>query len=123
MAKMAKNEKIIGYILLTLGLILLFFSIAAMLNVYYNNNPPPELVNLSDISLPGPNGDNITLLQGAELSQILNISFWYVLMLFVLLAGGKVATLGVSMIKDIKVEVKEPLLTPKETKTQEAPNA
>jgi uncharacterized membrane protein len=120
---MAKNEKIIGYILLTLGLILLFFSIAAMLNVYYNNNPPPELVNLSDISLPGPNGDNITLLQGAELSQILNISFWYVLMLFVLLAGGKVATLGVSMIKDIKVEVKEPLLTPKETKTQEAPNA
>jgi len=34
---------------------------------------------------------------------------------FVLLAGGKIASLGVSMIKDIKVEIKEPLSAPTET--------
>jgi hypothetical protein len=34
---------------------------------------------------------------------------------FVLFAGGKIASLGVNMIKDIKVEIKEALTVPAET--------
>jgi len=116
---MAKNEKIVGYILLTLGVILLLFSIFEMINVYTGNVSPPNLFNLSDISLPsGPDGTNITLIQGAQLNQLPNLFFWFILMGFVMFAGGKIASLGVSMIKDIKVEVKDPLLTPRETQTQ-----
>jgi hypothetical protein len=35
---------------------------------------------------------------------------------FVLLAGGKIASLGVTMLKDIRVEIKEPMSAPAETK-------
>jgi len=112
MPKLPKNEKIIGYALLILGVILLLFSIVEMITVYYGYAPPPKLFNLQDISLPGDNGSNISLIQGAQASQLPNLFFWFLLMGFVLLAGGKIASLGVSMIKDIKVEISEPMSTP-----------
>ncbi len=112
MPKLPKNEKIIGYALLILGVILLLFSIVEMITVYYGYAPPPKLFNLQDISLPGDNGSNISLIQGAQASQLPNLFFWFLLMGFVLLAGGKIASLGVSMIKDIKVEISEPMTTP-----------
>lgn len=121
---MAEKSKLIGYILLALGVALILFSIAEMFNVYSGSSPPPKLVNFSNITFPA-NGTNITLIQGNQLSQFPNLIFWLLLMWFALLAGGKIASLGVSMVKDIKVEVKEPLLTPKETKkteTEEVPN-
>jgi hypothetical protein len=116
---MLKTEKIIGYALLTLGVILLFFSIFEMVTVYTGSASPPNLFNLQDISLPlGQGGSTVPLIQGAQLSQLPNLFFWFILMFFVLFAGGKIASLGVSMIKDIKVEVKDALLPPKETKNQ-----
>jgi hypothetical protein len=112
---MLKTEKIIGYSLLTLGVILLIFSIFEMVTVYTGGASPPNLVSLQDLSLPlGQDGSNIPLIQGAQLSQLPNLFFWFILMFFVLFAGGKIASLGVSMIKDIKVEVKEALNPPKE---------
>ena len=115
---MAKNEKLVGYVLLALGVILLLVSIVEMLNVYGGNSSPPNLIKLSDISLPSQDGTNIMLIQGNQLSQLPNLFFWFILMGFVMFAGGKIASLGVSMIKDIKVEVKDPLLAPAETQTQ-----
>jgi hypothetical protein len=113
---MAKTEKIIGYILLTLGVILLLFSIYEMVNVYTGNAAPPNLINLSDISLPtDQSGTTTTFIHGAQLSQLPNLFFWFILMGFVLFAGGKIASLGVSMIKDIKVEIKEAFSVPAET--------
>jgi hypothetical protein len=52
------------------------------------------------------------LIQGAQLSQLPNLFFWFILMGFVLFAGGKIASLGVSMIKDIKVEIRESMSEP-----------
>jgi hypothetical protein len=112
MRKMPKSEKIIGYALLLLGVILLLFSIVEMVTVYYGYAPPPKLFNLQDISLPGDNGSNISLIQGTQASQLPNLFFWFLLMGFVLLAGGKIASLGISMIKDIKVEISEPMTAP-----------
>jgi hypothetical protein len=44
--------------------------------------------------------------------------FWFILMAFLLFAGGKIASLGVSMVKDIKVEIRESRTDP--TQTQNA---
>ena len=115
-----KNEKFIGYVLLALGVALLVFSIVEMLNVYSGNGSPPKLFNFQDFALT-----STTAIQGSQISLILNLFFWLLLMFFVLFAGGKIASLGINMIKDIKVQVKEPLLTPEETKkneTNEVPN-
>jgi hypothetical protein len=118
MIEKSKNnhEKIVGYVLLALGAALILFSVIEMFVVYYGNTAPPALVAMSDVSLPNPVGSNFTLASGLEISQILNLSFWYVLMFFILAAGGKIATLGVGMVKDIKVEVRESLQTPRDVK-------
>jgi hypothetical protein len=116
---MVKIDKIIGYTLLILGVILLLFSIYEMVNVYTGIASPPNLFNLSDVSLPtGQNGANTTAIQGTQLSQFPNLFFWFILMGFVMFAGGKIASLGVSMLKDIKVEVQNSLQAPRETKEQ-----
>ena len=115
---MIKTEKIIGYTLLILGVVLLLFSIFEMINVYTGNASPPNLFNLSDVSLPtDQTGTTITLIHGAQLSQLPNLFFWFVLMGFMLFAGGKIASLGVSMIKDIKVEIKEAISAPKDSQS------
>lgn len=110
---MVKTDKIIGYALLILGVILLLFSIYEMVNVYYGYSAPPKLITMGDISLPlGDNGQQVSLIQGAQVSQLPNLFFWFILMGFVLLAGGKIASLGVSMIKEVKVEIREPMSAP-----------
>jgi hypothetical protein len=114
---MLKNEKIIGYALLILGMILLIFSIYEMINVYYGNASAPKLFELQDISLPlGQNGTDVSLIQGAQISQLANLFFWFILMGFILFAGGKIASLGVNMIKDIQVQIKESMSVPPESK-------
>ena len=113
---MARNEKTVGYVLLAIGVVFLIFSIVEMLMVYSGNSPPPNLISLSDVTMPSQDGSNVTLIQGNQLSQLPNLFFWFVLMFFVLFAGGKIASLGVNMVKDIKVEVKEPLFPPKQPK-------
>jgi hypothetical protein len=116
---MFKIDKIIGYTLLILGVILLLFSIYEMVNVYTGNASPPNLFNFSDVSLSmGQSGTNTTAIQGTQLSQLPNLFFWFILMGFVLFAGGKIASLGVSMLKDIKVEVQNSLQAPRETNSQ-----
>jgi hypothetical protein len=113
---MARNEKTIGYVLLGIGVMFLIFSIVEMLMVYSGIAPPPNLITLSDITTTATDGSNVTLIGGAQLSQLPNLFFWFVLMFFVLFAGGKIASLGVNMVKDIKVEVREPILPPKQPK-------
>ena len=113
-----KNEKIIGYAMLILGIILLIFSIIQMINVYYGNSPAPKLFQLQDISLSmGQVGSDVTLIQGDQLSQLANLFFWSILMGFVMISGCRIAQLGVTMIKDIQVQIKETITTPQETKT------
>lgn len=106
----AKHEKIIGYILLALGVILIVFAIVQMFAVYSGGSSPPNLVTLSDLSLSTDQaGASVTLLKGEQLSQLPNLFFWFVLMSFLMFAGGKIASLGVTMVKDVKVEIREPM--------------
>jgi len=109
---MIKEEKLIGYVLLIIGVVLLLFAVAEMSAVYTGAASPPGLINLSDVSWPTQDGGVATLMQGDQISQLPNLFFWFLLMVFVLLAGGKIAQIGVSMLKDVKVEVKEALTDP-----------
>lgn len=105
-----KDEKIVGYILLATGLILIFFSIYQMMSVFTGASPPPKLFNFSDIYFPAGGGSEPMLMMlGEELNRLAAMGFWYILMFFIMWAGGKVASLGVNLIREIRVEVKEPL--------------
>jgi hypothetical protein len=109
-----KDEKIVGYVLLAIGIIMIFFSVYEMVRVFTGGSPPPNLFNFSDISIQMSEQAGETLLvSGEELNKLAAMVFWYMLMFFIMWSGGKIASLGVSMIREIKVEVKEPMEKPK----------
>jgi len=113
-----KDEKIVGYVLLAIGVIVIFFSIYQMWVVFTGGSPPPELFNFSDVSVPAAQGQNILLMSGQELSKLAALAFWYILMFFILWAGGKIASLGVDLLREIRVEIKEPLRKTEEKETE-----
>jgi len=107
-----KDEKIVGYALLATGVIMIFFSIYQMIVVFTGGSPPPKLFNFSDISTPVVQGQNVLLMSGQDLSQLVAMAFWEMLMLFIMWAGGKIASLGVDLIREIRVEIKARLPGP-----------
>jgi len=105
-----ESEKVVGYVLLTVGVAMIFVSVYLMYNVFTGVSSPPVLVHFSDISIPVPSPEeagSISIVSGEDLSKIVAMGFWYILMFFIMWAGGKLASLGVSLVKETKVEVKE----------------
>ena len=103
------NEKTVGYALLTVGTAMIFVSVYLMFDVYTGSRNPPVLVHFSDVSLPSLEQiESTPIVTGPELDKMVAMGFWYVLMFFIMWSGGKIASLGVSLIKDTIVEVKEP---------------
>ena len=105
-----RSEKIIGYALLSVGVIMILVSVYLMFDVFTGARSPPSLVHFSDISIPVPSPEqkeNVPIVSGEVLDKLVAMSFWYMLMFFVMLAGGKIASLGISLIKETIVEVKE----------------
>ena len=90
-----KADKTVGYVLLAVGLGLIIFPVCSM----------------NSITIPLPAGEGMSpaeveVVSGTEISQIVNMVLWLMLMVFVITAGGKIGGLGVKLIRDIKVEVK-----------------
>ena len=94
-----RNEKLIGFILLFLGLILIVGALCLVCFVFTGITRPPELFRMQSITVLIPTGTgafgSIQLLPGEAVSKLFNMAVWYILMLFVLSAGGKIAGLGV----------------------------
>ena len=100
-----KSEKVVGYVLLSMGVGMIFLSVYLMFNVFTGVSSPPILVNFYDISIPLPveNG-NVPIVSGQELSKMAGMVFWYMLMFFVMWSGGKIASIGVKLIKETIVK-------------------
>jgi len=106
-----KADKTVGYALLLVGLILIILAVYLMFNVFTRAMAPPAIFNMKSITITLPVGEGMPpketeLLPGAEVSKVVNMSLWSVLMLFVASAGSKIGGLGVKLIREIKIEVK-----------------
>jgi hypothetical protein len=106
-----KADKTVGYVLLAVGLGLIIFTVCSMFNVFTGSVAPPAIFEMDSITIPLPAGEGMSpteveVVSGAEISQIVNMVLWSILMVFVVTAGGKIGGLGVKLIRDIKVEVK-----------------
>lgn len=104
-------DKILGYVLLAAGLILIAYAIYSMFNVFAGKTTPPSVFHMKSVAMPMPAGEGIPLkeieiLPGAEISKVVDMLLWFMLMTFVSSSGGRIAGLGIKLKRDIKVEVK-----------------
>jgi len=109
------TEKIIGYILLILGFAIIVYSSVNVLNVFQGRSQPYNLFSFDSISmdlssLAGqalPSGEEInqTLVEKDLLNSPMNIMAHLMLMGFIASAGFKIAKIGVTLIRPIKVNL------------------
>jgi hypothetical protein len=104
-----KGSRIVGYALLAAGVAVILFALLEMILVFTGSNAPPKLFNFSDISVNGT-----LLVSGHNINMASGLLVWFVLMAFVMWGGGKVASLGVNLLREIKIEIKGALRTVEE---------
>ncbi|MGD0494781.1 MAG: hypothetical protein ABSB28_01920 [Candidatus Bathyarchaeia archaeon] len=104
-----KSGKTVAYVLLTVGVVVIFFAVFEMIFVFTGSSAPPKLFNFSDISSNGT-----LVISGQDMNKAAGMAFWFVLMAFIMWAGGKIASLGVNLLREIKVEIKGALKTVEE---------
>jgi len=83
-----KADKTVGYVLLAVGLGLIIFTVCSMFNVFTGSVAPPAIFEMDSITIPLPAGEGMSpteveVVSGAEISQIVNMVLWSILMVFV----------------------------------------
>lgn len=116
------SEKIIGYSLLTLGVVIIFLSSFSVFTVFTGRAKPVQLFNFESVSidfsqiisasLPTTNlssapGPKTEIIKGDMLNTTSNIFAHLVLMGFLASSGLKLAQIGVNLLRPIVVKIKE----------------
>lgn len=116
------TNKIIGYLFLFLGVIIILWGLWFSYGIFTGKKPSPELfkvdiskeVSKKEISLPQGAGLNEqmqnqissllqsqlgNLIAGDSMNKILNLTAWSIFMAILVLASGKISSIGVQLIK------------------------
>ncbi len=109
--KNIKNIKGTGHGLLILGLLFIFYSVYSMYNVFTGAEAAPSVIQMNSVKISLPTGPgtppmDTELISGKESSILTNMGLWFMLMTFVASAGGRIGGLGVKLVREIKIEVK-----------------
>jgi len=107
----AKSDKLLGYLLLGLGIAMILLAVYGVYNVFSGISLAAEIFQMDGITVSVPTGQGgprstVELLSGPVASRLINMGVWYIFMLFIVSAGGKIASIGAGLIRDIKVTVK-----------------
>jgi hypothetical protein len=103
-------EKIMGYSLLGVGLIIMLGAIISLYSMVTGSSLPPDIFALPNITASIPIQGSTTTMQlmtGAVASKFANMAVWYMFMAFLTHAGSKIAGLGVHFLREIKFTLKE----------------
>ena len=111
------KDKLIGYGLLILGLMMIGYSLISVYNTFTTRQDPIQLFNFDPIAVdlstfidgPPPPGVNLTqtLVQADLINTPLNLAAHLLLMGFVSSTGYKVSRLGTMLIRAIKLHVSQ----------------
>ncbi len=123
------SERIIGYTLLGIGIIMIIITTFQIFSVFTGKATPIQVFKVEPAkqSQPSSTTDLLEKIQQGDLSalldsgsgsipglevispeaiyKMLNITVYYFLMMFLLNVGYKIASLGVQMVRPVKVEV------------------
>jgi len=112
-----KNEKLVGYILLGIGLLVIILAGVNVYMVFNKQAMPVQLFSFPPVSVdlsptgggglpPGLTLPKTELLSSEMLNQTSNIAAHFFLMGFVVSIGYRIASLGVSLVRTIEVKVR-----------------
>lgn len=109
--KKLKQDKLVGYVLLIVGLIVIFLGIVLAYSAFTGGSSRLSIFHWDNQKVKVSSGDNeppqYLDIPGDQISKTVNIMLWLTLMFFLVWAGAQVANLGVKIIRSIKVEIKE----------------
>ena len=115
------SEKIIGYILLTLGIIAIIYPAYNLYGVFAKKTKPVNYFNLSGVSLslqdflgeemaggssPGPK-KTAEIVKPELINEPFNLFSHIIFMGFIASVGLKLGTLGTQLVRPVKVTLKE----------------
>ncbi|OGM20232.1 hypothetical protein A2955_01845 [Candidatus Woesebacteria bacterium RIFCSPLOWO2_01_FULL_37_19] len=119
------SERVLGYVLIVVGLIVIIFTAVNIYFVFTKKSEPVTIFNLPSISIDMSNlvGSEATPEQVADLKQSgklktelissdvlnrpMNLIAHILLMSFMLNVGFKISSLGINLVRPIKVNLRE----------------
>ena len=93
--------KIWSYLLICAGVLLIFFSLVCMYKVFVDQQPAAPVVQLADMQIQTAYGVMVVPAQG--INVLANLILFGLFMAFVLSAGGRLAIVGVNMLKNERI--------------------
>jgi len=109
------QHKIIGYLLVCIGLLLILFAAIGMYKVFVGHQPVVPVVHLTDVTMQSQFGT--MLIPMANLNTLVNIGLFVLFMVFIVIIGEKMASLGCNFLKIERIY--EALATKGETPSAE----
>ncbi len=91
------HNKIIGYLLLVIGLGLMFFAFTGMYQTFVNKKPVVQVLETKPLAMNTQYGK--VEVQADVVSQVLNLALFALFMLFMAAVGGRVAQAGNNLVK------------------------
>lgn len=108
------TEKIIGYILLAAGVIIILFSASSAYNVFIKKTVPLNFFDLQGITIQANKQAGIPEMEifpKSSINGIVNLVAYIALMGFVGSVGYKIASLGVGLLRPVVIKQKNPPLS------------
>jgi hypothetical protein len=109
--KKLKDDKLVGYVLLIVGLIVIFLAIIWAYGAFTSGSSRLSIFHWDNQKIKITSNDNeppqYLDVPGDQISKTVNILLWQTLMFFLVWAGAQIANMGVKIIRSIKVEIKE----------------
>ncbi len=94
-------NKIVGYLFVCVGILLVFFSLVSMYKVFVDRQPVAPVVQLADMNLQTQYGAMTVPMQ--NLNTLVNLGLFAVFMAFVLSVGAKLAGIGTQWLKNERI--------------------
>lgn len=102
------TEKVVGYTLLVVGLIVIVFAAVNIFAVFTGKAEPVQLFNFAPVAVAlVPGTKPLELFSAHDLNQTANLGAQLLLMGFLAGIGQKLASLGVQLVRPIVIKTKE----------------
>lgn len=104
------QQKILGYTLLVIGIVIIFFTAFSLYNVFLGKTPPIGVIKEEMLFTSAGSGGTPNLLQmsgisGETMTFMLNLIFHLIFSGFILNVAFKIAQIGVGLVRPIVVDL------------------